>query len=219
MYRSEEDYLKSIYELSIEQGKEQIKTVELSEVLGHSDQSINEKIKKLVTKDYVVFEPYKGVSLTQKGKKEAIRMVRAHRIWEVFLMEELGFSWQDIHRNAEELEHASSVEVIEKLYDYLGRPAYCHHGNPIPDLEGKLPPLATRKLSDMEIGETFVIKRVLDQRELLLYLMGLKLGIDSQLEIIDKNDFAKEMKVRVNDKDLSVTYPVAQRLFTFEAIE
>lgn len=215
MYRSEEDYLKSIYELSIEQNKTQVKTVELVEVLGYSDQSVNEKIKKLVAKDYVVFEPYKGVSLTSKGKDEAIRMVRAHRVWEVFLMKELGFSWLDLHGDAEELEHASSDKVISKLYDYLERPQYCHHGNPIPDLNGQIPKLATHSLLEKEIGDNFVIKRVLDQKELLMYLMELDLSLDSELVVVDKNDFAKEMKVSVGDRIITIAYTIAVRLFTF----
>lgn len=215
MYRSEEDYLKSIYELSIEQGKTQIKTIELAEVLGYSDQSINEKIKRLVSKDYVLFEPYKGVSLTEKGLEEAIRMIRAHRLWEVFLMKELGFSWFDLHRDAEELEHASSHEVVEKLYDYLGKPVYCHHGNPIPDSNGKMAPLALKKLIDMDEGETFVIKRVLDQKELLLYLTELGVGLDTEFEVVEKNNFAQTISVKHGKKQLSISYPIAQRIFTF----
>ncbi len=142
-------------------------------------------------------------------------MIRAHRLWEVFLMKKLGFSWFDLHRDAEELEHASSLEVVEKLYDYLGKPVYCHHGNPIPDSNGKMAPLALKKLIDMNVGEIFVIKRVLDQKELLLYLTQLGIGLDTEFEVLEKNDFAQTMSVKLGLKQLSITYPIAQRIFTF----
>lgn len=215
MYRSEEDYLKGMYELSIEQGKTQIKTAELARFLGYSDQSINEKIKKLVAKDYVLFEPYIGISLTEKGETEAIRMVRAHRIWEVFLMQKLGYTWAELHTDAEELEHASSKKVIENLYNYLGKPEYCTHGNPIPDDKGLMAPIALKRLSDANAGDKFIVNRVLDQKELLLYLNELGISLNDVLHIQDKNEYAEIITVYHNEKELVLTYPIAERMFTF----
>lgn len=214
MFRSEENYLKSIYQLTIEQNRKLVTTNELASMLGYSDQSTNEMIKKLETKNYVVFEPYKGIRLTDQGKNEAIRMVRAHRLWEVFLLQKLDFDWSHLHHDAEELEHASSPEVIEHLYNFLGRPQYCSHGNPIPDSDGKVGPLATKKLSTFKEGERFVIKRVLDMKELLDYLSLNNLGINSVLEIKERNDFAEYLTVLADGVLLQITYPVAERIFT-----
>ena len=216
MYRSEEDYLKHIYELSIEQGRQQIKTIELAESLGFSDQSINEKIKKLVQKDYVIFEPYKGVSLTDKGIEEAVRMVRSHRIWEVFLHQELKFPWMDLHDNAEELEHASSFEVIERLYQYLGEPKYCHHGNPIPDVNGVVSKLADKTLLESDVDETFVVNRVMDERALLTLLDKLNIKLGSELKIADKNELENHMTVLLDGKEIQITDTVSKLIFTFK---
>lgn len=215
MFRSEEDYLKQIYELSVERGRDRIKSAELAESLGYSEQSVNEKIKKLVEKEYVSFEPYKGLSLTQKGIDEALRMIRAHRLWEVFLHREFGFSWMELHDDAEELEHASSPKVVESLYHYLGEPEYCNHGNPIPDLSGKSSPIANKALYDCEIGETFVLKRVWDHPELLALLDELKLGIDSKLLVKEKNDFAGQIYVEHDGMTKQLTAPIARMLYTF----
>ena len=168
MNRAEEDYIKAIYELTVEEEVSMIKSNELSERFSYSDQSVNEMIKKLELKHLVSFIPYKGISLTPKGKKVAIRMVRSHRIWEVFLTEKLGFSWENVHEDAEMLEHATSDTVLEKLYHYLGEPRYCQHGNPIPNFKDVTQKSYTFMLSDIQENEWFELKRVLDHKELLI---------------------------------------------------
>lgn len=215
MYRSEEDYLKQIYELSVEQGKVQIKTGDLAESMGYSDQSINEKIKKLVSKDYLIFEPYKGVSLTEKGIDEAIRMIRAHRLWEVFLYKELNFPWMALHKDAEELEHASSPEVIEKLYEYLGEPEYCYHGNPIPDLNDKMAPIAQTPLSEAHTGSIFEVNRVKDEVDLLTLLDELGIRIGSKLKVVEVNDFAGYIKVEIDGVQKQITNQISKMIYTF----
>ena len=215
MYRSEEDYLKQIYELSIEQGRQQIKTSELSEHMGFSDQSVNEKVKKLVHKDYLIFEPYKGITLTQKGIDEAIRMVRAHRLWEVFLYKELNFPWMALHDDAEELEHASRPQIIEALYHYLSEPQYCHHGNLIPNLEGGVSDIAKKQLFEMEVGDTFVVNRVMDKHDLLIFLDGVGIKIGTSLTVLDKNEFAGYFLVEIDGDEHQITVPISKMIFTF----
>src|SRR5690554_7083652 len=118
MHRSEEDYLKAIYEISVNTESNLVKSVDVAETLGFTVQSVNEKIKRLDSKGYVNFIPYKGVELTKKGLEESIRMVRAHRIWEVFLMEKVGYSWHEVHEEAEDLEHAASDKLIERSEEH-----------------------------------------------------------------------------------------------------
>ncbi|MGO2627639.1 metal-dependent transcriptional regulator [Bavariicoccus seileri] len=215
MFRSEEDYLKQIYELSVERGKELITIAELAENFGYSDQSVNEKVKKLVGKEYVIFKRYKGISLTEKGLNEALRMVRAHRLWEVFLQKELQFSWTHLHDDAEELEHSSSDKVIQSLYHYLGEPKYCTHGNPIPDLSGESAPIADKRLYDCRTGDIFILKRVLDHKELLDLLKELDIKIESKLVLKEKNDFAGQIYVEHNSKIKQLSPQIAKMLFTF----
>ncbi|CCV64143.1 Metal-dependent transcriptional regulator [Alteracholeplasma palmae J233] len=213
MYRAEEDYLKLIYELSVEQNKPLIKNNEIAEAFGYTDQSVNEMVKKLVNKKLVKFEPYKGVSLTEKGNEEAIRMIRAHRIWEVFLTKELKISWQDVHEDAEKLEHASSEALIEKLYKYLGNPEYCQHGNPIPDINGNIKEIATLTLAETNEGDTFMIKRVLDHKELLKYLDERGIHLEMELKVVKKDSFNGYLKVEVDGKVLPITERVSHMLF------
>ena len=168
--KSEEDYIKVIYELTVERKQTLIMSTEISEHFGYSDQSVNEMIKRLENKQLVSFIPYKGISLTEEGNKVAIRMIRAHRIWEVFLGEKLNFPWENLHQDAEMLEHATSPELLEKLYHFLGEPKYCQQGNPIPDLEGNTEQSDHLRLADAHENDKFKITRVLDHKELLVFL-------------------------------------------------
>ncbi|MFA6801742.1 MAG: metal-dependent transcriptional regulator, partial [Acholeplasmataceae bacterium] len=170
MYRAEEDYLKTIYELTIQRKQDIVKTNEISDTFGFTDQSVNEMIKKLVHKKLVKFIPYKGVHLTKPGIKEAIRLLRAHRIWEVFLTNQLGYGWDEVDEDAEKLEHASSEALIRKLEIMLDYPQYCQHGNPIPSQEGEIAPFSTISLNELKEKTSFIMTRVLDHKALLQFL-------------------------------------------------
>lgn len=213
LYRAEEDYLKVIYELTLERSKQIVKTNEVTELLGFTDQSVNEMIKKLEQKSLVKFIPYKGVSLTTKGEKNALNLIRAHRVWEVFLITKLGFNWKEVHEEAEKLEHASSDEMIESLYLFLGAPKYCQHGNPIPDGKGKMKKVHTKSLIDQKEGSIFTIKRVLDNYSLLTFLdeINLKLNDEVLVELVDKaNGF---VKIIINEKIKHIPYLMAKQIF------
>ncbi|MCF7930440.1 MAG: metal-dependent transcriptional regulator [Acholeplasmataceae bacterium] len=213
MNRAEEDYIKTIYELTIEKKQPLIKTNELSDRFGYTDQSVNEMVKRLEAKHLVTFIPYKGLSLTNKGKQIAIRMIRSHRIWEVFLTEKLGFSWETVHEDAEMLEHATSERLVEKLYEYLDRPKYCQHGNPIPDFKGHMESSATHALLDTQISDRFKITRVLDSKELLIFLNEKNIKLYDILTIIEKDDFNQTMTIKNNNKEHIVSYKTARMLF------
>ncbi len=213
MNRAEEDYIKTIYELTVEKDLLMIKTNELSERFGFSDQSVNEMIKKLEVKHLVSFIPYKGVSLTTKGKAVAIRMIRAHRIWEVFLTQKLGFSWESVHEDAEMLEHATSSEVLESLYLYLGSPKFCQHGNPIPDLKGHMEKSATLSLDELEKGDIFEITRVLDLKELLVFLDENGIKLHDCYEVMEKDSFNGVIKVKDKKKTKVLSMKTAKMLF------
>lgn len=213
MNRAEEDYIKTIYELTVEKKQTLIKANEIADRFGFTDQSVNEMIKKLEKKHLVSFIPYKGISLTKKGKDVAIGMIRAHRIWEVFLTEKLGFSWENVHEDAEMLEHATSVEVLEKLYHFLGDPKYCQHGNPIPNFEGKIEEAISLSLSDVNKGDSFELLRVLDHKELLLYLNQQGMKLYDQYKVLDKDPFNGLMRVKHNDTEITLTLKTAHMLF------
>ncbi len=214
MNRAEEDYIKTIYELTVEKKVALIKSNDIADRFGFTDQSVNEMIKKLEKKHLVSFVPYKGISLTKKGKDVAIRMIRAHRIWEVFLTEKLGFSWENVHEDAEMLEHATSPEVLEKLYHFLGQPDYCQHGNPIPDIHGKMKDPVVFALSDTKPNQVFELLRVIDHKDLLIYLNQYHLKLHDRFVILERDDFNGVLKIEKESKEtIILTLKTAGMLF------
>ncbi len=213
MNRAEEDYIKTIYELTVEKKQVLIKSNEIAERFGFTDQSVNEMIKKLEKKHLVSFVPYKGISITKKGKEAAIRMIRAHRIWEVFLTEKLGFSWEKVHEDAEMLEHATSSAVLEKLYHFLGEPKYCQHGNPIPNFEGYIEESTAFSLSDAKVNETFELQRVLDHKDLLIYLNQQDMRLNDHYEVIEKDTFNGLLHLKHKNRTITITMKTAHMLF------
>lgn len=213
LYRAEEDYLKVIYELTLERNKDIVKTNEVTELLGFTDQSVNEMIRKLESKSFVKFIPYKGVSLTKKGEINALKLIRAHRIWEVFLITKLSYDWKAVHNEAEKLEHASSDELIEQMYQFLGRPNYCQHGNPIPNKDGVMMQVHTKRLTDFKEGSILTVKRVLDNYSLLNFIDEIGLSLEDKLliELVDKNN--GYVKVKLGDIVKHIPYLMAKQIF------
>ncbi len=184
MNRAEEDYIKAILELGSYSDANYVKVSELSARFGYSEQSVYEMVRKLQELGHVLYTPYKGVELTPEGNIEAIRLIRAHRIWEVFLTEELGFKWQDVHEEAEQLEHASSEELLKRMYEHLGSPKTCQHGNPIPDFDNNYDIPKYTPLSEAQVGDIFTITRVVDEYQLLSYMDEHEISIGDQLEVV-----------------------------------
>lgn len=211
MYRAEEDYIKIIYTLTIESSKEQAKTSELAKVLNHSNQTVIEMVKKLELKEFLEYTPYQGVKLTEKGKEEALRIIRAHRVWEVFLTEKLGFSWDDVHEEAELLEHASSKRIIDRLYIYLNEPSFCQHGNPIPDEEGQIKNLPSASLEGFTWPGKFMVLRVLDDKDVLDFLNMNNFSVGSVIEI-EKIDLSNNAMISMN-KRIYINEKVASSIY------
>lgn len=211
--KAEEDYLKTIYELTVQNELVLAKTNDISTHFGYSDQSVNEMIKKLESKKLVYFLPYKGVKLTSKGKREAIRMIRVHRIWEVFLTDKLGIAWEDVHDDAEKLEHATSEQVLDKLYKYLGEPNFCQHGNPIPDSKGQINAVSHLSLSECEENDLFRITRVLDFKELLVYLNQEGISLHDKIKVYEKDISKNILKIKNKEKIIAISFKRAKRIF------
>ena len=213
MHKAEEDYLKMIYELHSQTDTVFIKSSLLAEQFGYTVQSVNEMIKRMDRKGFVTFKPYKGVKLTTKGHREAIRMIKAHRLWEVFLAEKLNISWENLHEEAEKLEHATSALVLDKLYTYLDKPAYCNHGNPIPDEDGHMATPAMMALSDAKDNQWFKIQRVLDHKPLLTYLGERNIGLYDVLLINQIDQFSGLINVQVNGENHTLSKSIARMIF------
>ena len=198
---TEENYLKAIFALSRLYNDAEVSTNRISEHLKNKAASVTDMLKRLSDKKLIDYKPYKGVKLTEKGKKTAIKVIRKHRLWEVFLVEKLRFKWDEVHDIAEQLEHIDSDKLIERLDFFLGKPKADPHGDPIPDASGKFSLQKSVPLSDVQKKNTLVITGVNDHSsEFLKFLSGSGIGLGDSVKIEESNDYDKSLKVKINNK-------------------
>ena len=183
MTPNREDYLKIILELGGDTAKVNNKQIVSS--LAVSPASVSEMISKLVKEQLVEHSPYQGVQLTDSGLQKASSLIRKHRLWEVFLVEHLNYSWNEVHDDAEVLEHVTSEQLADHLEDYLNHPMHCPHGGIIPQKEQVVHEARRQTLESYPVGTKVRIARVLDEKELLDYLVTIDLNIDEEYEIVD----------------------------------
>jgi len=193
--RSEEDHIKAVYALL--QDGDSAFTKDLAERLRTKASSVTDMLKKLAEKKLVKHEPYYGVKLTAKGGAIALQLVRRHRLWETFLVDRLGFGWDEVHEVAEQMEHVASEKLIDKLDAYLGHPSFDPHGDPIPDSHGRIRARRTKRLSTCSHGETVRIAAVSETTDGLLRLLDSKgLRIGSVLSVQEVHAFDGSMDVK-----------------------
>jgi len=197
---SEENYLKTIYNLS-NSGENQVSTNSISEFLKTKPSSVTDMIKKLSAKKLLYHKKYKGTNISENGKKLAIQIIRKHRLWEVFLFDKLKFKWDEVHKIAEELEHISNEKLVDKLDDFLENPRIDPHGDPIPDKNGKIDLEPKIPLSQLSISDKCIVSTVNDEKiNFLEYLNKIKIHIGSKIKIIDKIEFDKSLEIEVDNK-------------------
>lgn len=194
---AEENYLKAIYHLS--QGERSIvSTNAIAEELQTSPASVTDMVKKLSSKKTVDYIKYKGVNMTEQGEKIALWIIRKHRLWEVFLVEKLKFTWDEVHEVAEQLEHIRSRRLIERLDDFLGYPKTDPHGDPIPDQDGNITAPTSIPLSETAIYQTVRVIAVRDTSSAFLkYLDKIGVGIGTKLVALDKIEFDSSLEIKV----------------------
>ncbi len=213
---TEENYLKAIYHLS-DGGSKAVLTNELAEAMSTKAASVTDMIKKLSAKEVINYEKYYGVNVTVKGKAQALMVIRKHRLWETFLVEKLGFTWDEVHEVAEQLEHINSPRLIEKLDEFLGFPKVDPHGDPIPDHKGKLKVQPQITIDQLAIGYQGKIAAVKDSdSNLLKYLdkIGAKPGI--KIKIIGKEEYDDSMEILIEDHRIFISKEVSQNILVIE---
>lgn len=210
---TEENYLKAVFHICKIDGQA-ASTNAIAHQLSTTAASVSDMIKKLAEKKLLVYEKYKGANLSEEGNRIAIRLVRKHRLWEVFLVDKLGFKWDEVHDVAEQLEHIKSPELITKLDEFLDFPKFDPHGDPIPDEEGRFEKLALKKLSSFEQGEKLTLMGVSDtSAEFLKYLNQLGLELGAELNIKEKYPFDQSHAVELKDKrEIVISQQVANCL-------
>lgn len=211
---TEENYLKAIYKISEQEGKA-ASTNAISNEIKTSAASVSDMLQRLSSKGLTHYEKYKGVTLTEKGNQFATALIRKHRLWEVFLVEKLDFTWDKVHDLAEQLEHIQSPELVNRLDKFLDNPKFDPHGDPIPDADGVFEQRRQVKLSELEINESGILVGVQeDSSSFLQYLdkMGLKLGVE--LKILEKFEFDNSIKLLVNQAEqITISNKVCKNLF------
>ncbi|MCV9385911.1 metal-dependent transcriptional regulator [Reichenbachiella ulvae] len=214
---AEENYLKAIYHLS-ESGKKSVSTNAISEVLKTKPASVSDMIKKLSDKGYVSYKKYKGVNVSIKGEKSALLVIRKHRLWEVFLVDKLGFNWDEVHEIAEQLEHIKSPTLVTKLDKFLGYPRIDPHGDPIPDENGQIINKSKVPLVEVALEKQVIVTGVeSSESEFLAHLDKINISLGSKLTIKDINSFDGSMQLDiVGHPTIFISKQVAENLLVTE---
>ena len=213
MTLSEENYLKAIYHLTVVSNSD-VSTNAIAETMETKASSVTDMLKKLAEKDLVNYVKYQGVSLTAPGKLAAKMIVRKHRLWEVFLVEKLDFSWDEVHDIAEQLEHIKSEKLINKLDDFLGNPTEDPHGDPIPNAKGEIFKIDKQLLSELGDNQNGICVGVKDtSSDFLKYLDKQGIALGSIIRVLTKESFDLSLKIKVNNSELTISNKIASNLF------
>ena len=209
---SEENYIKAVFHLQQQDGI--VTTNELAHELNTKPASVTDMMKKLKTKKLLHYQPYQGFRLSNEGNKVALSIIRRHRLWEYFLAEKLKFSWDEVHAVAEDLEHVSSKKLIDKLDEFLGFPRVDPHGDPIPDMNGRIESSKQVCITELPLNKQAIVCHVSDQSNEILDLLKHKnIGIGTKLEVKKKFDFDNSMEIKIRQQLFTISEQLAQNIF------
>lgn len=214
MTHNKEDYLKAIYKFGGTEGLASNK--EIAEELKIAPASVTEMLGKLKREGLIHYEPYKGSRLTSEGIRAAISLVRGHRLWEVFLMRHLGYSWSEAHEDAELLEHITPARLTERMDTFLNYPSYCPHGSSIPQPDGQINPIPLQTLNLLPVGVPSHIRRVTEEKELLDYLQEIGIKIGDSIRIIEIAAYEGPITLELEDRRVQISYKAACQIFVDE---
>ncbi|HLR26536.1 MAG TPA: metal-dependent transcriptional regulator [Fodinibius sp.] len=210
--QSVEDYLKAIY--TLEDEGEGASTTKIAESMDVSSASATNMLKRLAKMGLVDYQSYKGATLTKSGKKMALEIIRHHRLLELYLLEVMGYSWDEVHDEAEKLEHHISERFEDKIAKLLDDPTHDPHGDPIPTKEGIMPKMNDEPLNEAASGQKYVVSRVRDQDpEILRYLeeTGLLPGV--KISVIEKGPFQGPITLLIEEEEQVIGNEVARNIF------
>ncbi|MDM7988963.1 metal-dependent transcriptional regulator [Arthrobacter sp. zg-Y877] len=214
-----QDYLKVIWTAQ-EWTDEPLTVSALSAHMGFSPSSVSEAVKKLTGQGLVTHARYGSIALTDAGQKAAVGMVRRHRLIETFLVQYLGYGWDEVHDEAEHLEHAVSDKMVDALAERLGHPVRDPHGDPIPAGDGSFPVLDAFRLSRCEPGTRGLVARVSDNDpELLRYIAGLGLHLDTVVSVVQRQPYAGTITIETGGRALDLGLPAAEAIWILPAAD
>lgn len=210
---SEENYLKAIYHLG-KQGTIAVSTNAIAEKIESKASSVTDMVKKLAEKNLANYVKYQGVSLTKEGRLAAALVIRKHRLWEVFLVNKLNFSWDEVHDVAEQLEHVKSLKLVNELDAFLEHPTHDPHGDPIPDKDGNYSPIKSVNIFDVDTGKEGVLSFVKDSTDAFLkYLNKNKLALGDTIKVLDYEPFDNSLTIETKTRKMIISKEVAQNLY------
>lgn len=213
MTHSEENYIKGIYHLS-QGGKKAISTNALAGRMETKPSSVTDMVKRLSDKGLVHYKKYQGVRLTEQGTRQALKVIRKHRLWETFLVQKLDFSWDEVHEVAEQLEHIESEKLIDRLDALLDFPEYDPHGDPIPDKDGKFKIRDKKLLSNMPVPSQAVCVGVRDSSApFLKFLDRNHIALGREIKILEKEPYDHSMHVQIGGHTLRISNQIASNLY------
>lgn len=196
----EENYLKALFHLS-KNGEGDVNVKDLSKHLGIKMPTVNSMMKKLAEKEFVLYESYKPLRLTNKGILKAALIVRKHRLTEMFLVQKMEFGWEDVHQVAEQIEHINSDLFFDKMDELLNYPKVDPHGSPIPDREGNFEAINYRKLSDFTVNDIVVLSAVtFSSEDFLKYLSSKNIALGNEIKILSIEEYDGTMEVLIKNK-------------------
>ena len=196
---SKENYLKAIFHL--QQDQVSVSTNSLADALQTKPASVTDMLKKLKEQKLLQYEKYKGVKLTSEGRKVAIHIIRKHRLWEYFLVDKLGFGWEEVHEIAEEMEHISSKKLIDRLDEFLNYPQTDPHGDPIPDNQGRMPVNQDINLSSLPLHTSAAVSGISNQSpELMEWLNHKHIKIGTRLEVKKKFSYDESLEIKLRSQ-------------------
>lgn len=208
---AEENYLKAIYKLSLI--AENVSTNQIAAELATKASSVTDMLRKLADKLLINYTRYQGVTLTVTGEKVAINIIRKHRLWEYFLVEKLNFKWDEVHEMAEEMEHISSTELINRLDEFMGYPTRDPHGDPIPDRDGHFKTYDLKPISAIPVMSGGIISGVRDHSTAFLqYLEKQNLTIGKKVIVKEIITYDNTVVLHMDNKDLHISRDVANNL-------
>ena len=211
--KSEENYLKAIFHLSVKTEKG-ISTNAIAQKLDAKASSVTDMVKKLAEKELVFYKKYQGVTLTATGEKIAANVIRKHRLWEVLLVEKFNFNWDEVHDVAEQLEHIHSEKLINELDAFLGHPKHDPHGDPIPDKDGNINFLEKELLSVVGVQSKAVCVGVKDtSSDFLRYLDKQGIALGKEITVLEKETFDNSMCIQINGNEFTISQQVSNNIY------
>ncbi len=210
---AEENYLKAIFKIA-EKDSKAASTNAVAAAMQTTAASVTDMLKRLAEKELIVYEKYRGVQLTKSGSQVATSLIRKHRLWEVFLVNKLGFAWDEVHEIAEQLEHVEGDHLVTRLDAFLDHPQFDPHGDPIPDAQGRWAFRAQRLLADLQPGARGAVSGVEDHSAVFLqYLDQMGLALGTEVELLERMDYDQSVRIRIHGQEQVLSEKVSRNLY------